>query len=47
MLLDRGADVNAQDGNYRSALQLASAEGHEQTVQILLNAGAEASASTL
>jgi ankyrin repeat protein len=40
MLLDKGADVNAQDGEYGNALQAALAFGHEQVVEMLLNAGA-------
>jgi hypothetical protein len=32
MLLDQGADVNAQGGHYGSALQAASAEGHKEVV---------------
>ncbi|KAI4086592.1 MAG: hypothetical protein L6R37_008403 [Teloschistes peruensis] len=40
MLLDKGADVNAQGGRYRNALQAASAEGHGQVVQMLLDKGA-------
>jgi hypothetical protein len=40
LLLDTGADVNAQGGEYGNALQAASAEGHEQVVKTLLDAGA-------
>ncbi|EMD95072.1 hypothetical protein COCC4DRAFT_93705, partial [Bipolaris maydis ATCC 48331] len=40
MLLDNGADVNAEGGVCCNALQLASMEGHEQVVKTLLNAGA-------
>ncbi|XP_014558524.1 hypothetical protein COCVIDRAFT_25002 [Bipolaris victoriae FI3] len=40
MLLDKGADVNAQGGFYGNALYAASEEGHEQVVEMLLNAGA-------
>jgi ankyrin repeat protein len=36
MLLDRGADVNAQGGHYGSALQAASFGGHENVVRMLL-----------
>jgi ankyrin repeat protein len=43
LLLDAGADVNAQGGRYGNALQAASAGGHEQVVKTLLNAGAEVS----
>ena len=35
MLLDKGADVHVQGGRYGSALQMASAGGHEKVVQIL------------
>ncbi|KAI1595117.1 Arp Ankyrin repeat [Pyrenophora tritici-repentis] len=44
MLLDAGADVNAQGGHYGNALQAASTEGHEQVVKMLLDAGAEVNA---
>jgi hypothetical protein len=40
LLLDQGADVNAQGGRYGNALQAASAGGHEQVVKTLLDAGA-------
>jgi hypothetical protein len=41
LLLDAGAEVNAQGGEYGNALQAASLEGYEQIVKTLLNAGAE------
>jgi ankyrin repeat protein len=44
LLLDKGADVNAQGGDYSNALQAASGGGHEQVVKTLLNAGAEVNA---
>ncbi|RYN52528.1 hypothetical protein AA0117_g13366, partial [Alternaria alternata] len=44
LLLDAGAEVNAQGGRYSNALQAASARGHEQVVKTLLNAGAEVNA---
>jgi len=44
MLLDRGADVNAQGGYYGSALQAASAEGHDKIVQMLLDRDADVNA---
>lgn len=34
-LLDMGADINAQGGQYGNALQASSARGHEKTVKIL------------
>ena len=40
LLLDAGADVNAQYRHYGNALQAASAGGHEQIVKTLLNADA-------
>jgi ankyrin repeat protein len=40
LLLDKGADINAQGGNYRDALQAASSGGHEQIAQLLLDKGA-------
>ncbi|KAF2265163.1 hypothetical protein CC78DRAFT_462244, partial [Lojkania enalia] len=36
LLIDNGADVNAQGGLYGSALQAASEKGHEQIVKLLL-----------
>jgi ankyrin repeat protein len=41
LLLDAGAEVNAQGGEYGNALQAASAGGYEQIVKTLLDAGAE------
>jgi ankyrin repeat domain-containing protein 50 len=41
LLLDRGADVNAQGGRYSNALQAASAGGDEKVVQLLLDKGAD------
>ncbi|KAF1938914.1 ankyrin, partial [Clathrospora elynae] len=41
LLLDKGADVNAQGGRYGNALQAASARGHEAAVvRMLLDKGA-------
>ena len=40
MLMDAGADVNAQGGGYGNALQAASERGHEKVVQMLIDAGA-------
>ncbi|KAK1918627.1 hypothetical protein CFE70_001353 [Pyrenophora teres f. teres 0-1] len=44
LLLDQGAKVNAQGGEYGNALQAASEGGHEQVVKTLLNKGAEVNA---
>jgi ankyrin repeat protein len=40
MLLDKGADVNAQGGGYGNALYAASSGDHEAVVKMLLNKGA-------
>jgi ankyrin repeat protein len=44
LLLDAGAEVNAQGGSYGNALQAASYRGHEQIVKTLLDAGANVNA---
>jgi hypothetical protein len=44
LLLEAGADVNAQGGRYGNALQAASVRGHDQVVQRLLEAGADVNA---
>ena len=44
MLLDAGADVNAQGDRYGHALQAASAYNHEATVRLLLQSGADVNA---
>jgi ankyrin repeat protein len=44
LLLDKGAEVNAQGGDYGNALQAASIGSYEQIVRTLLNAGAEVNA---
>jgi len=41
MLVDAGADVNAQGGRYGNALQAALEGGHEKVAQVLMNAGAD------
>ena len=40
MLLEKGANINAQGGLYGSVLQAASLGGHEKVVQMLLEKGA-------
>ncbi|KAJ7080225.1 ankyrin repeat-containing domain protein [Mycena epipterygia] len=40
-LLEEGADVNAAEGQYGSALQAASAKGHTDTMHLLLENGAD------
>ena len=40
LLLDRGADVNAQGGVFGNALQMASFVGNKEIVELLLNRGA-------
>jgi ankyrin repeat protein len=44
VLINGGADVNAQGGYYSNALQAASAEGHDKVVQMLIDAGADMNA---
>ncbi|KAH8704430.1 ankyrin repeat-containing domain protein [Phaeosphaeriaceae sp. PMI808] len=44
LLLDRGANVNAQGGHYGNALQAASEEGDEELVKLLLDRGANVNA---
>ena len=46
LLLDRGAKVNAQNNRGLTALYLASAAGHEPTVELLLKHGADPSIAT-
>lgn len=40
MLLEGGANVDAQSGIYRTALNAASSRGHNLVAEILLGAGA-------
>ena len=44
ILLDKGANVNAQEGEYGNALQAASTGGHDKVVQMLLDKGADINA---
>ena len=44
LLLSKGADVNAQGGDYGNALQAASDGGHEKVVELLLSKGADVNA---
>ena len=44
MLLERGADVNAEGGGYGNALQSASHNDHQEIVQVLLKRGADVNA---
>lgn len=41
MLLEKGADVNAQGGSYGNAWQATSNGGHDKLVQMLLEKGAK------
>ena len=43
-LLEMGANVNAQGGNYGNALQATSNEGHEAIAKLLIEKGADANA---
>jgi hypothetical protein len=44
LLLERGADVNAQGGRHGNALQAACSRGHEKIAQMLLEQGANVNA---
>jgi ankyrin repeat protein len=41
LLLEKGADVNAQGGNYGNALQAAASNGNEGIVRLFLEKGTE------
>ncbi|KAK4220401.1 hypothetical protein QBC38DRAFT_404939, partial [Podospora fimiseda] len=43
-LIGKGADVNAQGGEYGNALQAASEAGHQEIVKLLLDKGADVNA---
>lgn len=47
ILLDRGADINAQQEMWGTALHVACCEGHEKVVQILLDQGADINANAM
>jgi ankyrin repeat protein len=44
LLVEKGADVNAQGGRYGDALQAASSQGYEQIVRLLVEKGADVNA---
>ncbi len=44
LLIEKGADVNAEGGEYGNALQAASEEGNENIVQLLIERGADVNA---
>lgn len=41
LLIDAGADVNAQGGTWHTALQAAAVDGNDNTMRVLLDAGAD------
>jgi ankyrin repeat protein len=45
LLLEKGANVHAEGGEYGTALQAASAEGHEAVVRLLQDKGGPTSAA--
>jgi ankyrin repeat protein len=45
LLLENGADVNAQGGKHGTALQAASDRGHQAMVELLLENGANITSS--
>ena len=44
MLLDKGADINAQGGYFGNALQAVSYGGYDSVMQMLLDKGADINA---
>jgi ankyrin repeat protein len=40
LLIEKGADVNAQGGRYGNALQAALGNSHEQVARLLIEMGA-------
>jgi Ankyrin repeats (many copies) len=46
LLVENGADINAQGGEYGSALQGASSGGHEAIVKLLVEMGVRRKEST-
>jgi ankyrin repeat protein len=44
LLVDKGADVNTQGGDYGNALYAASQGGHEAVIKMLLDKGANVNA---
>ncbi|KAJ3965745.1 hypothetical protein EV361DRAFT_810189, partial [Lentinula raphanica] len=43
-LVTQGADINAQGGDYGTALEVAVTEGHKETAEFLLQQGADLNA---
>ncbi|KAF8222835.1 hypothetical protein L208DRAFT_1320375, partial [Tricholoma matsutake] len=44
LLIEKGADVNAQGGEYGNALQAASYQGDQEIVKLLIEKGADVNA---
>ncbi len=44
LLIDAGANVNAQGGKWHTALQAAAVDGNDTTMEVLLDAGADVNA---
>ena len=47
LLIEKGADVNAQGGQYGNALQAASIKGHGALVKLLIENGADSNMMAL